>query len=152
MLIDTIPRKQTGPSNFIQNTEGLLMLYDNNRSKWLSISREIITFGIDHNNLQSNHWMMIHNQIRSNIEGYYIYRNSTITSICVKTKNESIGKFKIINNSNCIYNIELNNESNKIVNNLNIDLNITNSIRVLLDVIEGIIDYPIIILEIAWRN
>jgi len=158
MLVDVVPRHSEGGYrsglgiDLIQNGEGILMLYDIGRSKWLSISREFLTFGIDHSNLQSNHWMMTHNRIRSNIEGYYVCRNLTITLICVKTENKSTGQFEIMNKNNNIYTVELNNESNKSINNLNIDLSVNDSISILINVVKGKIDYPTVILETAWKN
>jgi len=155
MLIDTVRyRIDQNDDNFIQNINGILMLYDKNRSKWLSVSRDSVVFGIDGDKIASDRWLM-HNKMWSNLQGYHLNRNATITLISARTKNISDCKFKIIgssdNDSDNICLIELNDESRKINDNVNFDVNKGDSIQVLLKVMKNKVDYPSLLIEYAWR-
>jgi len=148
MLIDTIYRSNFGSQeSIIQNNNGISLIFDNTRSKWLSTSRNCVDFFIN-NDVIYDQWM-IHN-MWSNLQGYNIDRNSTITLISTQTKNNTSGIFKIITNNTVLYSIELNNESKKIIDDLNIDISTDNSIKVLLEV-KNTVKYPILKIEYAWR-
>jgi len=153
MLIDTIPRRQrtdqTIDGAFVQNSSGILMMYDNNRSKWLSVSRDSIKFGIGNNNITSNRWLMV-DDVWSNLQGYDINRNITITLITAQSRNNSNCKFRITNGSGDLHLIELNNESKKINDGVNINVAMNDSIQVFLEVNENKIDYPSLLIEYAW--
>lgn len=146
MLIDTIS-KFGFQENIIQNDNGIIMAFDNMRSKWLSISRNYIEFYINRDILY-NQWMIYNTW--SNLQEYDINRNITITLISVKIKNNSNCVFKIITNDSIIYSIELNNESKKIIDNLDINVDTNDSIKVLLEVHERT-NYPVLRIEYAWR-
>ena len=149
----TIPRRQTVQTvdgSFVQNSRGLLMMYDNNRSKWLSVSRDSIKFGIGHNNITSNRWLMI-DEVWTNLQGYDIDRNVTITLITAQSQNNSNCKFRIINSSGDLYLVELINESKKINDDININVDRNDSIQVFLEVNENKVDYPSLLIEYAWR-
>jgi len=149
MLIDIIP--QSGIyRNLIQNENGIFVTFDSIRSKWLSIYRNSFEFIINHNHLKYNQWMM-YNNVWSNLQGYDVNRNMTITLISVHTRNISNGTFKIINDDNIVYIIKLNDEPKKIIDNLNIDIDLNTSIKVLMEVNEGGINNPTVKIEHAWR-
>lgn len=152
MLVDIIPKRQqtTQLGSIVQNDKGILMMYDNKRSKWLSISRDTISFGID-NIVTSNRWLM-YNKILTNLQGFDITRNMTMTLISARSINNSNCKFKISYNSGEIISIELNNESKKVNDNVNVNVNVNSNdtIQVFLEV-NSVVEYPTLLIEYAWR-
>lgn len=138
------------PLRLIQKN-GVLYFYDKNRSKWLSITREFIFFNINHNNLQTSQWML-QNGIRSNIQGYFISKNSTIVSVSFLSNNRSDSKIKIYSDNLNILNIPIINENKKIIENLNININKNQTIKTLLEIKNDIINFPSIKLELCWRK
>ncbi len=141
------------PINIKQDSNGILLFYDNSRSKYISSTRPIFTFGIDHRNITDNRWMLLTGRIPSNNTGYKIPRKAIITSITVQTENLV---------PNCSFNIMINdsasnpltislvNEVSKVVDNLNTPLSQGDWIQILLLVNSGNVDFPIFTLELAW--
>lgn len=151
MLIDTIPRNQKNNENFIQNNNGIIMTYDKNRSKLLSVVRNTILFNFSNRNINSSCWLK-YDKIYTNLQGYLVNRNLTITSISVYIQNESTCNFRIINNeTGDIYSIELYNESKKIIDNLNIDIDQNCEIQVRLNINNNKVNCPSLLVEYAWR-
>ncbi len=139
---------------FKQDINGILLFYDNSRSKYLSTSREPLTFGIDHKSINKNRWMMATATVNTNVVGYKIPRNATITSLTVQTQNNVINcSFYIMkNNTTAIQtSIPLNNETSKSLDNLNIDIDANDWIQSILIVNSGQVDYPVLSIELAWR-
>lgn len=137
-----------------QDVNGILLFYDNSRSKFLSISREVLTFGIDHNNINNSRWMMTTGTVNSNIVGYKIPRNATITSLTIQTKNLVTNcSFDILKNNlpSVETSISLTNESSKSIDNIDIPLNTNDWIQAILNITSGSVDYPILSIELAWR-
>ena len=148
MLRDTIT------SNIRQGNNGIFLSYDSSRSKYLSFSRESFSFGIDNMNISDSRWLMVINGIYSNLSGYRIYRNATITSLSVQTENLSFCTFCIRKNRSetNIQTITLTNEIGKTVDNLNDNLNINDYLQCYLEVNSGNVDYPVLLVELAWRE
>jgi len=138
------------PLRLIQKN-GIIYFYDRSRSKWLSITREFIFFNINHNNLQTSQWM-IHNGIRSNIQGYFISKNSTIISASFLSNNDSNSKIKLYNNDLNILNISISNQNKKIIEDLNLDIDKNQTIKTLLEIKNDIINFPTLKLELCWRK
>jgi hypothetical protein len=136
-----------------QNSEGILLFNDTSRNKMISVSRENVSFGIKHKNITGNRWLQTTANIPSNILGYKIPRNGTITSVTIQTQNISNCDFEIKKNNviTSIHTLSLVNEVEKINDNINIDINIGDFLQCQLLVNSGDVDYPLIFLEIAWR-
>lgn len=81
MLRDVVP--------FItrQNSVGILLYYDQFRNKWLSASRDNYVFGIDHRNINHERWILVDSRIPTNILGFRVTRDGTITAASVETQN-----------------------------------------------------------------
>jgi len=151
MLRDTITPSQL---NIKQDINGVFLFYDTTRNKYLSSSRESFSFGLNNRNISNNRWLMVTSGIYSNLSGYRTYRNATITSLSVQTKNQSFCIFYIRKNGSesNIYNISLNNEYGKSLDNLDENLNINDYLQCYLQITSGNVDYPILLVEFAWRG
>lgn len=136
-----------------QNSDGILIFYDRSRSVWISISREVISFGIDHRNISSSRWMQMSGKVLSNTSGYKIPRDGIITSISIQSQNNTTCDFRIRKNGNTsnLHTTSLTNQSGKSDDNLNININSDDWLQVLLDINNGDIDYPVLSIEVAWR-
>ena len=150
MLTDTIVRDQA----FRQDSNGILQLFDSSRSQWLSVTRSNIYFGINHSNVSCNRWFDSIASVGSNTSSYRIPRNCTITSITIQSQNIANAEIGIRKNNitTDITNIPLSHESGKTLDNLNIELNQNDNIQVFLHVNTGNIDYPVVNIELAWRD
>jgi len=139
--------------NLVQNTDGVVLFFDTTRNKMVSITRENLTFGIKHNNISGERWLQTTSNIPTNILGYKIPRNGTITAITAQTQNMANCAFEIKKNNaiSAIHNMSLLNVSQQINDNLNIDVNLGDYIQTKLLVNSGNVDYPLLYLEIAWR-
>jgi len=151
MLRDTV-RKSGGGTTFNQTSDGILLFYDTNRTKWLSTSREVFSFGIDHRNITSERYMETVGVITSST-GIRIPRNASITSIAVQTSNVATGVFRIRKNDvvTDIATLSLTSEQGKTQDNLSLDIDKDDWIQVLASPGAGQIDFPVLTLEIAWR-
>ncbi len=153
MLRDTIVNPSQA-QQFTQDSNGILLFYDNSRSKYLSTSRQILSFGINHRNIAASQWMMATSRVRTNIIGYKIPRNATITALTIQSQNSV---------ANCSFNIRKNNsvtnivsvtlvgQTSNVTDNLNVDIDINDWLQVFLQVNSGNVDNPLLNLEIAWR-
>lgn len=155
MLRDII-RPSSGSTTGIaltQNSDGIILFEDTTRSKSLSITRENLSYGINHKNIIGERWLQTTSNIPTNILGYKIPRNGTITAITAQTQNITDCYFEVKKNNaiSTIYTMNLINVSEKIDDNLNIDVNLGDFIQTKLSVNSGDVDYPLIYLEIAWR-
>lgn len=152
MLKDTIVRGQT--QTYTQDAHGILLFYDNSRSKTLSITRESFPFGINHRNITSSQWMTLVGRNRSNLTGYKIPRNATITSLSVQTQNSVADCTFYIRRNGVVTNltsITLVGQVSNVIDDLDIDLNNDDWLQVYLQVNSGNVDYPTLLLELAWR-
>jgi len=139
--------------NLVQDIYGIILFFDTTRNKMISITRENITFGINHKNITGERWLQTTSNIPTNILGYKIPRNGTITAITAQTQNIANCDFEIKKNNaiSAIYTMSLNNLSEKINDNLSIDVNFGDFIQAKLLVNSNAVDHPLILLEIAWR-
>jgi hypothetical protein len=138
----------------IQSEDGILLFQDTTRNKILSVTRENISFGIKNKNITGTRWLQTIANIPSNILGYKIPRNGTITAVIVQTQNSSNCMFEIKKNNvmlSSLYTCSLVNNIEQINDNLNIDINEGDFLQSLVTVNSSNVDYPLIFLEIAWR-
>ena len=151
MLRDTISVNQL---NIKQDINGIFLFYDNSRNKYLSTSRESFSFGMNNRNISNDRWLTVISGIYSNLSGYRTYRNSTITSMSVQTQNSSDCIFHIRKNgvTSNFSPISLNNEKGKSLDNLDINLDVNDYLQCFLEVNSGNVDYPVLLIELAWRE
>lgn len=135
------------------STEGLLQLYDNTRAKWLSVDRSIFAFSANHVKARGERWLRAAGYLPSNNTGYKIPRNATITSLTIQAKQSGSGTFRIFairNGVKIVLHTETLTSTDDFVDDaLNVDLNAGDNLSVLL--LAGQFDYPIVIVELAWR-
>lgn len=137
---------------------GVLMYFDPMRIKYLSVDRQILCFGLDNKNIFGKRWLSLAGKVYSNCSGYNLLRNACITAVSVQTQLNTTCMFSIKRNNNeiTLLDIILNNESSKIMDNLNFDLQKGDFIQVeiLKDEVTSSnnLNYPELILELAWRQ
>jgi len=150
MLRDTF----VGPGAQFRQDNGLLLFYDTFRLKWISAARENVTFGIDHRNVSNDRWMSLISSTYSNVVGYRIPRNATITAVTVQTQNLATCSFRIRKNNSPvnITTISLAAEAGKSNDDLDIDLTENDFLQCYLEAITGDVDFPTLLLELAWRE
>ncbi len=139
-----------------QDSNGILLFLDSSRTKYLSTTREIFTFGINHSNLNSTMWLMATGRTRTISTGYKIPRNATITSVTVQTVNSVVNaSFNILRNNVTVptlTTLTLLNQTSDSVDNLDKDIDKDDWLQCRLVPVSGNVDYPIITLELAWRE
>jgi len=139
---------------FKQDSNGILKFYDSNRNKYLSATRGEYSFGINHINLTHSRWMMATGGVLSNITGYKIPRDATITAISVQTKSSVADcsfNVRINNTVTNLVSVSMSGEISKVIDNLDVDLTQNDWIQLYMTVNAGKVDYPILVIELAWR-
>lgn len=128
------------------------MVYDNSRSRWLSTVRNFLDFSISHTGLDADMYMRFGDVVTS-INGYLVKRNATITCITARCGNVANVTFSVRKNGGSpAVSMSLVGEVYKISDNVNVDLDAGDWLQVLMQVDSGVVDYPIVSLEIAWRE
>ena len=139
-----------------QDANGILLFLDRSRSKYLSTSREVFTFGINHKNLSAIMWLMATGRVRTITTGYKIPRNATITSVTVQTTNTvTNASFNILRNNTTVpplTTLTLLGQVSASVDNLNININKDDWLQCRLIPVAGVVNYPLVVLELAWRE
>ena len=132
----------------------ILMFYDTTRTKYLSTTRNTYKFGMNHSKLNMTMYLLATGRTRTNITGYKIPRNATITSLTIQTQNlVTNASFQILKNNTTIpiiSSIQLLNQSSKSTDNLNVNINKDDWLQCRLIPLSQV-DYPILTLELAWR-
>jgi len=92
--------------------------------------------------------------IPTNITGYKIPRNATITSITIQCQNNTGTSNFIIRRNNILTNLYSTSSSvsGLSVDNLDVDIDKDDWLQIYLNVVSGNINSPILILELAWRE
>jgi len=143
------------PYPFFQGDDGLLYHFDVNRSKWLSVNRETMDFGINAKKIKGKRYMASTGKFYSNLSGKKLLRDATITSISIQTSNVQatfdihLHKNKV---TDSIYSVSLVNEESKIVDNVNFDLFKNDFIQVSILNNNVDINYPEVLIEYCWRT
>lgn len=145
MLQDlAVPFRQVG---------GITYTYDMERSRWVSLSRETFWFSVDHSNVGSR-WMNYNCKVPSNVNGQLITRDSVITAVHVLCGDTATANFSVKNalDTSLIYLLSLVGNRSKVVDNLNIELEAGDILQVYLDVPGAKIDYPVMGIEVGFRQ
>lgn len=134
-------------SPYKQNNEGLHFLYDSGRGLWLSIERARYTFGLNSSMAKSRRWFSIEN-IPSNLGGHVVERQSRITTVAFSSHKPGNGTIQICEpNESPLYNLNLSNETTKIISGLNIPIPKSTQLSALLFL--GEFSYPLLTVELA---
>lgn len=150
MLRDTI----VGKDSNLKQENGVLYYYDVLRGKWVGVFRETYSFTHNRDNIPVNIWLRIREKIPSNIIGYNIQRDSVITTVSARGRNPLNATFRFRRNGDPtnIVSLTLTNETSKIQNSLNINLDAGDYIQCYMEVNSGDVDYPIADIELAARS
>jgi hypothetical protein len=149
MLRDTIVNTQ----QFSQNSDGILLFFDQSRTKWISTSRQIIEFGINHKNISTDRWLMTAGGVYTTSTGYKVPRNGTIMSTSIQSTANATCSFLVKRNNNVttLHTLSLTAQTGKSDDNLDINVNENDWLQVLLSINTGVISYPVLLIEIGWR-
>ncbi len=135
-----------------KDPNGLLLLYDTGRSKWVSAARESIEYGIHHAHVNMDRYMRV-GGVYSNVNGYLVRRAATLTSLAVRCKAAVNATFLVRKNGGtAVTSVALTGEVSKIVDNLDFSLTAGDWLQVFLQIDSGSVGYPIVFIEIAWTE
>lgn len=141
------------------NVDGIQYAYDSTRSKWLSLSRCCIQFGLKHKNVSAPRWLSIATGTYSNNTGYTLFQQGTLLYASTQASNICSCEFKIYEETEStglieIFSVKLENEKYKFVQK---DVDITAGeikCKLLCDLPGGgfcKVDYPNISIQAAFR-
>lgn len=144
MLVDNVVSKQ-------KIVDGITYYFDTYKSKWLSVNKYNVSYGINHKNISCSRWLSVNNGVYSNNIGFRASRLSTIITLIPQSKNQSTCEFNVIRAGDVIVSAALDNESYRIFNS-DVDFDEMESLGCFLEITNGYkIDFPCMILECAYR-
>ena len=139
--------------DWIKLDGGRAWVYDISRGKWLSTDRLNAIAGRKGRSRKA--YLRLIDGQASNLTGYRLPRNATITSISAQTRVNETWTLRIRKNgsSTDLVSLTMNNEDGKHDNSINIDLDEGDQVQFYADTtaLLGIKD-PFVWVEIAWRN
>lgn len=147
----TTPTGASGGQMFVDNTNGILYIYDGTRNKWLSVDRTMVGWGRNSANT-SNEYLRQFNGAQSNNNGWRMIRNGTITAITAQSNINQTWTLEIRKNdaTTVITSLTMTATQGNHNNTLNIDVNEGDFIQAFCNGTS--IDYPQTLIEIAWRK
>lgn len=136
---------------FSTTSDGILLVYDISRSKWISIDRSNFYFGFQ-GAVTHRLWLDVIGNTPSIQSSYRLIRDTVITGVSVNSKNNTTSDIRIMKNtSTLVYEFSLSSEAGKSIDNLNVNLDKDDVIQVLIYNVTGAINYPVVSVEVAWR-
>ncbi len=135
----------------VDNTNGILYIYDATRGKWLSVDRTMVGWGRNNSNT-TNEYLRQFNGAPSIVNGWRMIRNATITAISAQTDKNQTWTLEIRKNdsSNIITSLTISNSKGNHSNTVNINVNEGDYLQAYCN--GNSIDYPQTLIEIAWRK
>ena len=153
MLRDNFQPDYGNSEKFLQNGNGVLTYFDSSRNLWLSVNRDTLIFGINHDMISGKRFMSMISGA-SNNSGYVAFRTGIITAISANCKESVNTYFRIIKNNDLVHdylNLYLNDQISNSIDNLTVNFANSDVLQCLIDVDPGsYVSYPTIQLEIAW--
>ena len=148
MLIDVYTRP------YRVTSDGILAVYDDNRSEWMSVSRDKYIFSGNYKNVTGPRYLCGPNDVASNNGGYLIQNNSIITSITVCAKEIGTASFQMrVKRGGAVVDIAslLNvvGESQEMWQNNSYDLQANDVLK--LQMTAGEMSYPTVVVEAAMK-
>lgn len=146
MLRDVVTDK------YRQTSEGLLALYDQSRSKWLSAARQVVYFGINHIAVKPERWLKIADVYSLN-SGFELIRDMTVVAASIKVKNITTGEITLkYYRGGSLYTattLQLTAEAEESWNDLDIDLEVSDVLVAVMT--SGEMDCPVLSVELATK-
>ncbi len=139
----------------LRTVDGITYSYDSTRSKWLSVGKCHISYGINHRNIYTPRWLAVSHGIYSNNVGFKISGDSTITKVTVQSKNLTTCKFMVTKGSEniVILTLELVSKSYDLFDSIDTDIYQGDSLKCYVEVTDNNkVDYPSIVLECASKT
>lgn len=135
----------------IQVDENLLWVYDSSRSKWLSVDRMTAISG--RKGRAKNVYLRLIEGQASNLTGYRMVRDGTITAISAQTRGNETWTLKVQVNGSDVASLAMSNEMGNHDTSINVDVNEGDLVQFYAETTTflGIKD-PFVWAEIAWRN
>uniref|UniRef100_UPI00261A3E4D hypothetical protein n=1 Tax=uncultured Polaribacter sp. TaxID=174711 RepID=UPI00261A3E4D len=150
---NTVTPTGANAGEFYVADDGLLYGYDATRSKWLSVSRNIIGWGA--NNGNSNIYLRQFNGTLSNLNGWRMIRNGTITTIRVQGGSNQTYTIEIRKNdvTTAIASLDVTSAQGNHDTTINVDFEEGDYLQCYVNVTNGSrITYPQALIQIAWRK
>lgn len=147
----TTPAGASGGQMFVDNTNGILYIFDGTRNKWLSVDRTMIGWGRNSDNT-TNEYLRQFNGALSSDNGWRMIRNGTITAISAQSNINQNWTLEIRKNdvTTVITSITMTGVQGNHNNTINVDINEGDFIQAYCNGVS--IDYPEVLIEIAWRK
>lgn len=146
----TTPTGSLSGQMFVAN-DGLLYAYDAVRTKWLSVDRTMFGWGRNSANT-TDEYLRQYNGAFSINNGWRMIRDGTITAITVQTDAAESCTIEIRKNdtTTIISSLTLTNEEGRHDNTINVDFDEGDFLQCYLNGTD--IDFPQVLIEIAWRK
>ncbi|MCG8722462.1 hypothetical protein G1K63_02840 [Tenacibaculum finnmarkense] len=147
----TTPTGRSGGQMFVDNTNGILYIYDGTRAKWLSVDRTMVGWGVNNANT-GNEYLRQFNGAQSSQNGWRMVRDGTITAISAQTDINQTWALEIRKNDGtiAIASLTITNQQGNHNNTLNIDVNEGDFIQAYCNGTN--VSHPETLIEIAWRK
>ncbi|WP_299160609.1 hypothetical protein [uncultured Tenacibaculum sp.] len=147
----TTPTGTSGGQMYVDSTDGILYIYDNTRTKWLSVHRTMVGWGRNSNNT-TNEYLRQFNGAQSNNNGWRMIRNGTITAISAQTNINQTWTIEIRKNdvTTVITSLTMTSVQGNHNNTINVNVNEGDFIQAYCN--GNSIDFPQVLIEIAWRK
>jgi len=135
----------------IDNKGAILCVYDNTRTKWLSISRPIFVFG-RRRTTYDQYLNFFVGSLPSNNSGLRIPRNATLVSLTAQLDASGTCTFEIEKNDTgtSIATLDISATTFAVQTNTNVDVSAGDFLQCHMDATPSVED-PIILIELAWR-
>ena len=141
----------TESGQIFMGDDGILYAYDGSRTKWLSVDRTMVGWGVN-NPVTTLAYMRQFNGAESNKNGWRMLRDGTITGITVQTENANTWTLEIRKNDGLIpiAILAIAATEGGQDDTMNIDFNQGDFLQAYCNGIA--VEYPETLIEIAWRK
>ena len=141
----------TQSGQIFMGNDGILYTYDGNRSKWLSVDRTMVGWGFNSNNT-SNRYLRQFNGADSSNNGWRMVRDGTITAISAQSNINQTWTLEIRKNDavGVVTSLTMTNVQGNESSNINVDINQGDFLQAYVNGTS--VDYPEVLIEIAWRK
>ena len=131
----------------------ILYKWDDTRSKWLSIERKTLWFGVG-NNGQKDRYLPLWGIIPALKAGVRLVRNMTLVEIALDSENAQYADYKVAIKTNPTtwkYTKNINGTQSGQAIDINVDFNVGDIPILKMEPTSGKIDYPVVGLTFAYR-
>lgn len=152
-MLRDIYHESSTPSGIEISPDGIVLFDDPVRGKKLSASRHNLTFFSHQKNLTARKWLEFASRLPSNLNSFMAQRNLTICGLSVNILTYANSVLRIYLNGDIVpaYTLNILNVKSIILDNLNVDISKSDIIKCELEITNGMVDYPIVNIDYAWR-